>query len=218
MADDRLSAAVAAGALAGEGAHADLLASIVEVARGIFAARAASIMLLDEESGELIFEAVSGEGSETLIGSRFPATQGVAGWVATAGQPLVLDDVSEDPRFSRDVAQSTGYVPKALMAVPLIREEAVLGVLSVLDRSDAETFGLAEMELLELFANQAAIALGIVQSARAAQRALAGSGDVAAVSRLAAALDGLEGSRREAGVSLIAALEELLGERPAGPL
>ena len=212
MSEQRLHDAVAAGALASEESQAALLRSIVDVARAIFAARAASIMLLDDESGELVFEAVSGEGSDALVGSRFPANKGMAGWVATAAQPLILDDIGEDPRFSEEIAQSTGYVPRALMAVPLIGDEVVLGVLSVLDRSDEQTFELVQMELLELFARQAAIALGIVKSARAAQGALSGSGDVALVARLAAALEGLEGERRAAGVRLLEALEVLLAD------
>lgn len=208
--DDRLSAAVAAGALAGEGAHRDLLQSIVEVARVFFAAKAASITLLDEDAEELVFEAVAGEGSGTLVGSRLPATQGIAGWVVSARQPLVLDDVSKDPRFSRQAAESTGYVPNALMSVPLLRGDRVLGALSVLDRSDAAPFGLEEMELLELFADQAAIALDIVQRSRGAARTLEGSGDLAAVSRLAAALGRLEGERRASAVQMIASLAEVL--------
>ena len=213
MSEERLHDAVAAGALASEESQAALLRSIVDVARAIFAARAASIMLLDTDTGELVFEAVSGEGSEALVGSHFPANHGVAGWVAHAAQPLILDDVAEDPRFSQEVAESTGYVPRALMAVPLIGDEDVLGVLSVLDRGDEGTFELAQMELLELFARQAAIALGIVKSARAAQGALAGSGDIALVARLAAALEGLEGERRNAGMRLLSALEVLLADR-----
>jgi GAF domain-containing protein len=211
MAERSLHDAVAAGALAGEGSRAALLHSIVDVAREIFAARATSITLLDESTNELVFEAVSGEGSDTLVGQRFPTSQGIAGWVATSAQSLVLDDVAEDPRFSRDVAESTGYVPTALMAVPLIGDEDVLGVLSVLDRRDAKTFGLAQMELLELFAKQAAIALIVLQSARAADRALSGSGDAALVARVASAIEDLGGTRREAGVRLLSALEELLG-------
>jgi GAF domain-containing protein len=217
LADDRLNAAVAAGALAGEEAHRALLRSIVEVARVFFAAKAASITLLDEEADELVFEAVAGEGSDALVGTRLPATQGIAGWVVAARQPLVLDEVSKDPRFSRQAAESTGYVPKALLAVPLLRGDRVLGALSVLDRADESVFGLEEMELLELFADQAAIALDIVQSARGAARALEGSGDVAVVSRLAAALDGLEGSRREAATRMLGSLVELLSGADAGP-
>jgi GAF domain-containing protein len=212
MAERSLHDAVAAGALAGEGSQAALLRSIVDVARAIFDARAASITLLDEETNELVFEAVSGEGSGTIVGRRFPADRGVAGWVAASGQSVVLDDVSGDARFSQDVAESTGYVPKALMAAPLIGDEDILGVLTVLDRSDSGTFGLAQMELLELFARQASIALLVVRSARAADRALAGSGDAALVARLAAAIEGLGGARREAGVRLLVALEELLDQ------
>lgn len=211
MAERDLHDAVAAGALAGESSQAALLRSIVDVARAIFDARATSITLLDEETNELVFEAVSGEGSDTIVGKRFPADRGFAGWVAASGQSVVLDDVSEDARFSQDVAESTGYVPKALMAAPLIGDEDVLGVLTVLDRSDSETFELAQMELLELFARQASIALLVVRSARAADRALSGSGDAARVARLASAIEALGGARREAGVRLLAALEELLG-------
>ncbi len=210
MAERSLHDAVAAGALAGEGSQAALLRSIVDVARGIFAARATSITLLDESTNELVFEAVSGEGSDSIVGRRFAANQGIAGWVATSGQSLVLDQVSEDPRFSKEVAESTGYVPESVMAVPLIGDEDVLGVLSVLDRGEARYSGLAEMELLELFANQAAIALAVVQSARAAERALTGSGDATEIARVASALEALSGERREAGIRLLSALEELL--------
>lgn len=210
MTERNLHDAAAAGALAGEGSQAALLRSIVDVARAIFDARATSITMLDEEANELVFEAVSGEGSDTIVGTRFPAERGVAGWVAASGQSVVLDDVSEDARFSQDVAESTGYVPRALMAAPLIGDEDVLGVLTVLDRSDSQPFGLAHMELLELFARQASIALLVVRSARAANRALSGSGDAALVARVASAIEALGGARREAGVRLLAALEELL--------
>ena len=70
------------------------------------------------------------------------------------------------PRVSRDVAQSTGYVPKALMAAPLLHEDDALGVLSVLDRPDQTLFSLHEMELLDLFARQAAIAVDLLLKAR----------------------------------------------------
>jgi GAF domain-containing protein len=213
LAEDRLTAAVAAGAFAGEEVHAALLRSIVDVARSIFAARAASITLLDEATDELVFEAVSGEGSESLLGTRFGASEGVAGWVVSARQPLVLDDVSADPRFSRRTAQQTGYVPKALMAVPLLRGELALGVLSVLDRTDDSSFGLAEMELLELFAHQAALALDIVRRARTAGRAIADEkGDVAALNRVALALEEAEPQRRKAALAMLEALGDLLSE------
>jgi GAF domain-containing protein len=201
-----LRSAVAAGVLGSEEQHRALLQSVVEVARAIFGARASSVFLLDEDADELVFEAVSGEGAEALIGQRIPSSTGIAGWVLVTRQPLVLEDVGNDARFARDVAESTGYVPQGLMCVPLLHDEKALGVLNVLDR--ASQFTLEEMELLGLFANQAAISLDLLQRARRAQAVLAASGDDAeALARVAALLGG---DRGEAGQRLLAALEQLL--------
>ena len=220
MTRDDLRAAVAAGMFGSEGGHQELLRSIAEVAQAIFHARAASIFLLDEETDELVFEAIAGEGSDSLLGTRFPSSTGIAGWVLVTRQPLVLEDVSQDPRFAKDAAESTGYVPKGIMAVPLLHEERALGVLEVLDRPARPGAALEEVELLGLFAGQAAIALDLLQAARRARAALEGSGgDLEILARLAAAIDGLEGERRSAGLELMAALDRLLaGEsRAAGP-
>jgi len=206
-----LRAAVAAGVLGAEEAYRSLLQSIVEVARAIFGAKASSVFLLDEATDELVFEAVAGEGADTLIGKRFPSSTGVAGWVLVTRQPLVIENVTEDPRFARDAAESTGYVPKGLMSVPLLNEERALGVLSVLDRPTKSRFTLAEMDLLGLFANQAAIALDLLQRARQARGVLENdSADVSVVARLAEKLESLEGPEREAGLRLLTALEQVL--------
>ncbi len=133
-----LRAAVAAGVVGSEESFRALLAAIVEVARSIFGAKASSILLLDAETEELVFEAVVGEGEDTLLGTRFPAGTGIAGWVLATRTPLVIEDVHNDPRWSRDVAEETGYVPKGLMAAPLLHEEGALGVLSVLDRPERD--------------------------------------------------------------------------------
>jgi GAF domain-containing protein len=117
MTGDDLRAAVAAGVLRSEEGHRELLRSIVEVARAIFHARAASIFLLDEERDELVFEAIAGRGLGQPRGDAFPLEHGIAGWVLVTRQPLVLEDVSEDPRFAKDAAEATGFVPKGLMAV-----------------------------------------------------------------------------------------------------
>ena len=105
---DSIRAAAAAGSLASEEAHKALLQSIVDVARAIFDARASSIFLLDEDAGELVLEAVSGEGQEGLVGMRFPSSAGIAGWVLVTRQPLVLDDVTQDPRHARNVEERNG--------------------------------------------------------------------------------------------------------------
>jgi GAF domain-containing protein len=206
-----LEAAVSAGVLGAEERHRELLRSIVEVARAIFGAKASSILLLDEAAGELVFEAVAGEGEETLVGRRLPAGTGLAGWVLATRQPIVVEDLDTDPRFARDTAAETGFVPRGLMAVPLLDGERALGVLEVLDRPQRSRFSLAEMDLLGLFASQAALALDLLQRARRVQALMAGSGDeLAVLARLAERLEALDGPERGARMRLLEALEEVL--------
>jgi GAF domain-containing protein len=205
-----LNAAVAAGVLPSEERFGELLRSIVEVARAIFHARGSSIFLFDEETDELVFAAVANADEQALIGTRLPSSTGIAGWVLSSRTPIVIEDLANDPRFARDVAERTGYVPQGLMAVPLLHDERALGVLQVLDRPSNSRFSLQEMELLGLFATQAAVALDLLASARKARGALAGAGDVAAVARVAAALDRLDEDRRDAGLALLRELERVL--------
>jgi GAF domain-containing protein len=210
MSDD-LHAAVAAGVLGTEAHYRALLQSIVSVARAIFKAKASSVLLLDEETDELVFEAAADEASEKLIGRRFPSSTGIAGFVLVSRQPLVIEDVVADPRFSRETAESTGFVPKGMMAVPLLHEERALGVLEVLDRPQDSRFTLAEMELLGLFANQAAIALDLLQRARRAESSLGGQGDLAVLARVASKLEERrEEDSRDDALRLLEDLERLL--------
>jgi len=126
----------------------------------------------------------------------------------------VIEEVEKDPRFAREAAESTGYVPQGLMAVPLLYEERALGVLEVLDRAEGR-FTLQEMDLLGLFANQAAIALDLLQRARRARAALEAEGaEAGTVARLAATVDSLSGDSRDAGLRLLASLEDVLGSLP----
>jgi GAF domain-containing protein len=208
-AEEDLRAAVAAGVLAATRGRAPLLQSIADVARAIFGARASSIMLFDAASDELVFEAVSGEG-EDLLGSRIPKDTGIAGWVIGARDPIVIEEVAHDPRFAVDFARGTGYVPRGIMAAPLLLDERALGVLSILDRPKRTSLNLVELDLLGLFAHQAAVALELFEAARRAEAALKGDGELASLARLAAVLDGQGAERRSAATALMAALEGVL--------
>jgi GAF domain-containing protein len=211
MSEDGFRAAVAAGVMGVDDAYRALLQSVADVARSIFNAQAASIFLLDEEADELVFEAVSGKGERSLIGMRIPSSTGIAGWTLVTRQPLVIEDITQDPRHAREVAERSGYVPKGIMSVPLLADERALGVLQVLDRPKRPDFSLQEMELLGLFANQAAIALDLLQRSRRAKAAMeASGGDVAIVARVAAALDELTEGDRARAMRLLEALEDVL--------
>jgi len=139
-----------------------LLQAIAEAARCVFGAAAASVFLVDQASGELVFEAVSGEGEDDLVGQRFPAGTGIAGWVLACGQSLLVDDVTDSPHFAKDAAASTGYVPRSIMAAPLIATDECLGVLEVLDRGSRDRGELGDVELLGLLATELGAALELL--------------------------------------------------------
>jgi signal transduction protein with GAF and PtsI domain len=137
-----------------------LLKSIVEAAGRIFNAKAASLLLVIEQEQVLEFKVSYGSAnSQDLVGMRFPMTQGIAGYVVMTGQPIAVSNVRQDPRFNRDFAQSTGYVPSSILATPLFFGDRIIGVMEVLDKINAESFGMQDMDLLGMFANQAAIAI-----------------------------------------------------------
>ncbi len=140
-----------------------LLGSIVEAAARIFGAAAASILLVDEAGGALVFKVAYGASDRDLVGTRIPLNHGIAGYVAMSGQPIAVSDVAQDTRFNQDFAKSTGYVPRSILAAPLMAGERVLGVMEVLDKINAPAFGMQDMELLGLFARQAALAIDQAQ-------------------------------------------------------
>ena len=137
----------------------DLLQSIVDAAARIFGAAAASIALVDEQQQALEFKVAYGVGNEDVVGMRIPLDKGLAGYVAMTGQPIAISNVQQDSRFNQEFAKSTGYVPRSILATPLLRGDHVIGVMEVLDKINAPSFGMQDMELLGMFAQQAAIAI-----------------------------------------------------------
>ena len=195
-----------------------LLQSIVEVARGFYGAAASSIFLLDDESDELVFEAVAGEGEGWLPGTRFPAGTGIAGWTVMYGQPLVIDDVSQSPQFARDVAEHTGYVPRSIMAAPLLHEGDCVGVLEVLDRDSRPRCDLADLESLGLIATETAAALALLVRLRRLETELddrGGAPQLDGMPLLRRLADRLPAASAQVGATVIKLLtmaDELLAE------
>lgn len=201
--------------------HADrdqrrLLQSIVEVARAIFEARASSVFLLDAATGSLVFEAVAGAGEEFLVGRSFPADVGVAGWVLASGEPMTIDDLSTDKHFARGLAASTGYLPQTMLAAPLLHDDRPIGVIEVLDRRADPGRVLDDLDLLGLFANQAAIALDLVRRSRAAHQVLTGEGHYDELVSVVSALDRFADRGCTSGRRLLVALNELLTQATTG--
>lgn len=110
------------------------LTSAVVAIRALFSAAATSCALTDEDGERLSFVAADGAGADKIIGVELPSGRGIAGFVAMSGQALAVNDVQRDPRFARDIAESTEYVPHTIVAVPILSADGdVVGVLSVLD-------------------------------------------------------------------------------------
>jgi GAF domain-containing protein len=171
----------------------ELLRSVCVTARRVFRAAACSVAELDEGESVLVYRMADGEGAEEVRGMRLPLGTGVASYVASSGQALAVDQVRTDPRFAADVADATGYVPTALLVVPITASTGeVLGVLSLLD-VDGDAVPPGEvLELAAAFADQAALALvlgatvtrlGAVLLAAVADAAQAADRDLAAALR-----------------------------------
>jgi GAF domain-containing protein len=188
-----------------------LLTSVVRVARSIFGAAASSVFLYDQEADELVFEAVSGEGEGFLVGARFPADRGIAGWVVATGEAMTSTSLRDSQVFARDLAESTGYVPDSIMAVPVIHGSTTLGVLQVLDPHPQSRTSIADLELLSMFADQAALSLNVLVRNRAARAALRRDGnEFETLARIAALLADMEPDQRARGVQLITSLHDML--------
>ena len=136
-----------------------VLRSIVEATVALFGAEAASLALHDPATDRLVFEVAAGEHGQGVVGLAIDSGQGVAGYVFSTGQPLALSDVARDARFGRETAEQTGYVPRSLIAVPLVDDEGILGVLEVLDKRGDAGFDLRDVELATVFARQATVAI-----------------------------------------------------------
>jgi GAF domain-containing protein len=141
----------------------ELLRSLTETARRLFGAAACSLALLSEDESELVYTVAAGQGADDVTGMRIPVTRGIAGWVVQSGQPIAVSDVASDPRFAKEQAEQTGYIPQAILAVPVETPARLLGVISLLDRDPRRPGAEQDMALLSLFADQAALALASVE-------------------------------------------------------
>jgi len=149
-----------------------LLQSIVDATVRLFDAEAASIALFEQNPDRLEFRVAAGEQGAGAVGLTVPPTQGIVGFVYSTGQALSLSDVANDPRFNRDAAEQTGYVPRSIAAAPLLDEHGTVGALQVLDKRGSPTFSLKDMELLGVFAGQATVAIAAARVQRDTDRLL----------------------------------------------
>jgi signal transduction histidine kinase len=136
-----------------------LLQSMMQVTQTALRSEACTLMLLDEDRRELIFEIPLGEKQDELRRFRIPLDQGLAGWVARSGRPAIVNDLRNDPRFLAEVDASSGFLTRAALCVPLLVRGQVIGVLEVLNKQDDAPYTTNDLALLTTLAGQAAVAL-----------------------------------------------------------
>lgn len=122
-----------------------------------------SLLLLDEETDELVFVAVFGEGEEDLPGQRIAADAGIAGSIATHRKPTLVSDVEKDPRWLPAIDQSTGFLTSSLMGAPLEFGHRVLGVLEVVNPRNTASFTEADLDILILASRLASFVLAYAE-------------------------------------------------------
>ncbi len=154
--------------------HDPLLNAVAQTAAVVLEAQAASIALHEPVGDRLVFVAAAGPAAGDVVGLAIDASAGIAGYAFSTGQPLAVADVSRDPRFDRTVADATGYVPRTLLATPLVDEHGAMGVLEVLDRR-AGTFSLHDLEVAATLAQEAAIIVRRGRTERDAAQLLRGA-------------------------------------------
>jgi signal transduction histidine kinase len=136
-----------------------LLQLITASATNILGADAGSLLLTTEDgSGDLEFRVAVGGSGEELIGSRLPAGKGLVGEVASSGQPVIVSDVGSDPRWGGELS-SGAFHTTTVVAVPLVTQNNVIGVLEVLNKKNGASFNRDDVDLLTVFASQAAVAI-----------------------------------------------------------
>jgi eukaryotic-like serine/threonine-protein kinase len=132
-----------------------LLEAVVRTAAGVFEAAAVSVALREDATGELVYQAAWGTSAGEIVGVRLSPGEGIAGAAVATGEPVVVPECRSDPRFAARIAAGTRYVPNTLLAVPLLRQDDVVGVLSILDRRDGGPYDQADVGRAELFADLA---------------------------------------------------------------
>lgn len=136
----------------------ELLASALATGQAMTGAPAGSIALVD--GAELEFRHATGPGAAAVTGLRIPLGRGIAGWAVSSGQLVALDDVQRDPRFAADLAEQLGYLPHAIVAVPLDTDDQILGVLELLDPAGGDL----ALDALAMLGRQTALSIQLAQA------------------------------------------------------
>jgi len=139
--------------------HQEVRKRAIEAATQLMRAETGSLLLIDEKKGELRFEVALGDKEETIKTITLRLGEGIAGWVAQKGKPLIVNHPEEDRRFYKGVDGRTEFKTRNLICVPVKVKEKVIGVLEAINKQDGVDFDQEDLALFASLADQVAIAL-----------------------------------------------------------
>jgi len=136
-----------------------LLELIIDSATRMMKAKASSLLLLDPRSRKLYFKVATGEKKEEVRKYEIDLGQGIAGYVAQKGEPLLIPDVRKDPRWYKRISDSTGFETQSIACVPMKMNGEVIGVVEIIDKEDGSPLREEDMNTLTVFAQLASLAI-----------------------------------------------------------
>jgi Nif-specific regulatory protein len=137
----------------------ELLTKIIEYATRLSEGEASSLMLLNNENKRLYFEIALGSKGDEVKKYSLDLGEGIAGWVVRNNTSLIVNDVESDTRFSSDISRKIGFPTHSILAVPMRVKEECIGVLEIINKKNRKPFTNEDLQWLEIFAVQAAIAI-----------------------------------------------------------
>jgi signal transduction histidine kinase len=194
-----------------------LLQALVDLACEVTQSEAASILLLEEETGLLKFVAAPAHQRRALLRVRVPLDGSVAGTAYTQGRPVTVKDAIENPHIYREVDQMLGFETRSLLAVPIRYGSQVLGVMEAVNKHGTLNYTGDDVTILETIADYAATALfnaALLEEASAAKQ------DIDALERMKADFIAVTSHELRTPLGLVlghaALLKEELPEDPHG--
>ncbi len=145
----------------------ELLTKIIESTALLTSGEASSLLLVNPENNKLYFEIALGVKGYEVKRFSLKMGEGIAGWVAEKNKSLIVNDVQSDSRFYSDISKKIGFPTNSILAVPMRVRDKCVGVIEVINKAEGKIFNEEDLQWLEIFATQAAIA---IQNARSFQK------------------------------------------------
>lgn len=159
MTDDLEALQVISRSLSGKLELPGVLATALEIISRLARAEGASILLIDPDTGGMKFYIAEGPGTEALKTVPLPPGEGICGYVARTGEPLIVNDAQNDPRLYKAADDTSGVVTRSLLCVPVRSGERLWGVLELINKREGAGFDAHDMRLAEVVATETALSL-----------------------------------------------------------